>query len=949
MVFLILENLVFISNGVLRFLNFLFIWFCGACLSAQELPPVENHSPLEYGAGNQNWGISQTEGKHIFLANNRGLLEFDGVQWKLHPSPNGSEIRSVKAVGDKVYTGCSTEFGYWERNVYGDLSYHSLSQRLKVSLVEDEQFWNIVAVDNWVLFQSLNRIYIYDTLGESLEMVEAESNRAQMFDLEDGIYFQREGQGVFKIQQGSPVLVTDDVPVRENVVVGLFRVDKRLLFLTEEAKFYFLIDDKLVRWQIEADKHLTDINVYSSLQLGDGSIALGSISKGVYLLDAMGKLVLAMNKEQGLNDNTVLSLFEDIDHNLWLGLNIGLSTINLQSPFNEYNDYFGGLGVVYASIVHKGNLYLGTNQGLFYKAVNDPGDFAFVENTTGQVWCLRKIGDTLFCGHNNGTFVVEADKASLVSSFPGTWEIKPIAASQDLLLQGNFRGLSVLQKENGQWSFRNKIEGFDISSRFFEFIGEHSILVNHELKGIFVLDLDEGFTEVLRETNQVPRGYGASLVNYNGDIIYTNSGGVFKFDRKKEEFTLDTLLHRKLFLEGERPVGILVPDIDGKTIWGFGEKSIMHVAPSKFGDEPHVERIPTPSFFRRSLGVLGFESITPLDDGHYLIGVSNGFVTLDLKKIQARKHQLKITSITKEFHDATSQKVSLEANTDYTYAENNLHFSYSVPEYNKYDEVLYQYRLQGIYDEWSNWSSDSDVSFKNLPFGDYSFQVRAMVGNSLTENTASYSFTINRPWYWSVSAIIAYCLLLGFIIYTTHRQYRGYYRRQREQLLRENRKKLKRKKLKADKKIVQIRNEKLQQEIESKNRELAVSTMSLIKRNEFLNRIKKELVGANDTKDIKSVIRIIDRNINSEDDWRFFEEAFNNADKDFLKKIKTLHPDLTSQDLRLCAYLRLNLSSKEIAPLMNISVRSVEVKRYRLRKKMDLERETNLTDHILSI
>ncbi len=933
----------------MRFLNILFMCFWGACISAQELPPIENHTPLEYGAGNQNWGISQTQNRHIFLANNRGLLEFDGVQWKLHLSPNGSEIRSVKAVGRKVYTGCSMEFGYWERNPFGDLTYHSLSQQLKVPLVEDEQFWNIEAVDNWVLFQSLNRIYIYDTIGGSLEMVEAESKRAQMFDLEDGIYFQKEGQGVFKIHEGKPVLVTDDVVVRESVVVGLFRVDKKLLFLTERARFYFLIDDTLVRWQIEADKHLTDINVYSSLQLGDGGIALGSISNGVYLLDTMGNIVLAMNKEQGLNNNTVLSLFEDIDHNLWLGLNIGLSTINLRSPFNEYNDYFGELGVVYTSIVHNGYLYLGTNQGLFHKPVNEPGDFAFVENTTGQVWCLRKIDDTLFCGHNNGTFVVEADKASLVSSFPGTWEIKPLAGSPDLLLQGNFRGLSVLQKENGQWSFRNKVEGFDISSRFFEFIGELSILVNHELKGIFILDLDDDFTEVVEQTNHQPRGYGASLVNYNGNIIYTNSSGVFKFDGEKQGFALDTLLHRKLFLEGERPVGILVPDTDGKGIWGFGEKSIMRVTPSKFGDEPHIERISTPSFFRRSLGVLGFESITPLDDKHYLIGVSNGFVTLDLEKIQARKHQLKITSIAKEFYDATSQKVSLEANTNYAYAENNLLFSYSVPEYNKYEEVSYQYRLQGIYDEWSNWSSDSRVSFKNLPFGDYSFQVRALVGNSMTENTASYSFTINRPWYWSVTAIIGYCLLLGFIIYGIHRQYRGYYRKQREQLLRENRKKLKRKKLKAEKKIVQIRNEKLSQEIESKNRELAVSTMSLIKRNEFLNQIKKELVGAKDNKDIKSVIRIIDRNINSEDDWRFFEEAFNNADKDFLKKVRTLHPDLTSQDLRLCAYLRLNLSSKEIAPLMNISVRSVEVKRYRLRKKMDLERETNLTDHILSI
>jgi len=69
----------------------------------------------------------------------------------------------------------------------------------------------------------------------------------------------------------------------------------------------------------------------------------------------------------------------------------------------------------------------------------------------------------------------------------------------------------------------------------------------------------------------------------------------------------------------------------------------------------------------------------------------------------------------------------------------------------------------------------------------------------------------------------------------------------------------------------------------------------------------------------------------------------------FLKKIKSLHPELTPNDLKLCAYLRLNLSSKEIGPLLNISVKSVEIKRYRLRKKKDLAREANLTLYILNI
>jgi DNA-binding CsgD family transcriptional regulator len=146
-----------------------------------------------------------------------------------------------------------------------------------------------------------------------------------------------------------------------------------------------------------------------------------------------------------------------------------------------------------------------------------------------------------------------------------------------------------------------------------------------------------------------------------------------------------------------------------------------------------------------------------------------------------------------------------------------------------------------------------------------------------------------------------------------------------------------------------IENNKLQDDIQGKNRELAISTMSMIKKNQFLSKIKSDLKLIDSSDKISSVIKTIDRNLNNKDDWKFFEEAFNNADKDFLKKVKQIHPLLTNNDLRLCAYLRLNLSSKDISPLLNISLSSVEIKRYRLRKKMNLSHNEGLTDHLLSL
>jgi DNA-binding CsgD family transcriptional regulator len=236
-----------------------------------------------------------------------------------------------------------------------------------------------------------------------------------------------------------------------------------------------------------------------------------------------------------------------------------------------------------------------------------------------------------------------------------------------------------------------------------------------------------------------------------------------------------------------------------------------------------------------------------------------------------------------------------------------------------------------------------------LPYGSHTFEVRAKVGNDLSKNIATYEFMIAKPWYLSYGAIFCYLVLSMLLVIFIHKLYKGYFKKQQNQLLNENKKRLKRKKLKNQKRIVQIKNTQLQELIESKNRELAISTMSIIKKNEFLNSIKEQLKGSTVDSQVKSVIRTIDRNINNVDDWKFFENAFNNADKDFLKKVKNVHPGLSANDLRLCAYLRLNLSSKEIAPLLNISVRSVEVKRYRLRKKMSLSHEDGLTEYIMNL
>lgn len=914
---------------------------------AQERPPIEVYSPKTYGAENQNWAISQAKNKFIYVANNKGLLEYNGSTWHLYPTPNATIMRSVNVIDDVVYTGSYKDFGYWEANEFGALSYHSVAKKLNIEFLEDEEFWNIIGVDNYILFQSLKRIYIYNKVDGSYSKIESETSIYKMFQVEDDVYFQKTKDGIYKIEDGQEKLVSNDPILRDNFLVNIFNHEGSLLIVTEDRGLYKLEDNTLSKWLIPANIVLSDIRVYRSIQLRNGSYILGTISDGILYLSNSGEIEYNLKDIQGLSNNTVHSIFEDSDNNIWLGLENGINCINMNSPFEVYSDRTGTLGTVYASAVFNNYLYLGTNQGLFYKPIDQKVDFSFMEGTQGAVWYLDIIDNSLFCGHNSGTFVIDDIEANKVADILGTWRIKEVPGKENLLLQGNYDGIYVLEKLDGEWGLRNKIKGIDISSKFFE-ISDSQILVSHEYKGVFKFTVDGLFTEAtgVFQDQGVTKGLNSSLTKYRDAIYYSYQEGVFKFDQEQKRFLKDSLLSKSY--NGDNYLsGKLISDEDNNRLWLFTEGNLNSITFGGLSLEPKIHKYSYSKYLPR--GLTGYENITHIEKNSFLIGTSEGYVIIDLDKLSNKKHQVMISTIYVSDLNNAPKQVVVDSIGVFNSSDNHLNFSYSVSSFDKYTDTEYQYKLDGIYDQWSEWSEASSIQFNNLPFGSYAFNVRAKVGNDILDEMATYQFEIKRPWLLSNTMIAVYVLAVVFFVFVLHNVYKRYYRNQQKKMLERKNKELELKSMENKQQLMHFKNEKLQSDIENKNRELAISTMSLIKKNEFLNKIKNELNNVNDTNKLSPVIDIIDKNLNNTDDWKLFQEAFNNADKDFLKKIKGMHPSLTPNDLRLCAYLRLNLSSKEIAPLLNISPRSVEVKRYRLRKKMNLPHESSLTNHIISL
>ncbi len=915
-------------------------------LEAQELLPVQNFTPAIYQADHQNWMISQSEKGNMFVANNKGLLEYNGAEWTLYPTPNESVLRSVNVIDEKVYTGFYMNFGYWDRNTKGTLDYISLSDSLNIDIIEDEQFWNITKQSKWLLFQSLDRIIIIDSETKEVNLIESENTITKLFQQKGEIYFQVFNEGLYTIENGNKLLVSNADIAKSYRFIGLFEIKGEPTFISENKGFFQLKNRQLVKWNCPADSVISDLTVYSAIQMTDQSIVLGTISNGYLHIDSDGRPIYSMNQSNGLSNNTALSLFEDRDMNIWIGLDNGIDCINTETPLQTYIDQKGRLGTTYATQVFKDNLYLGTNQGLFVRPVASNSEFKLIDGTEGQVWSLDIIDDQLFVGHNLGTLKVDEDTAKFVSKVQGTWSIKKVPSKPNLLIQGNYDGLYILQKENGEWQLRSKLKGFNFSSKYFEFANDHSILVNHEYKGVFNLTVDKDFLSVT-SFNKIPsvkKGSNSSLVKLNDELFYASKDGVFVYEDTHKFTKIEEL--SKIYENDEYISGQLIPSGLDK-LWAFTKSNICIISKEKLGNNYRVQKIPIPQNFRNEL--VGSENVSTFTNGRYIFGTSNGYFLLDPLVKKEQNFEVYINKAELVSYKNGDRLLRLDTAGEFNSKENNFTFQYNVPEFEKYLICEYQYELIGPDQISSPWSTASKVNFKNLAHGDYSFTVKARINNELARNTAIYNFTIKKPWHLSTAAIIVYCILGILLFLGINTIYKRYYHNQRARILEKTTTELKLKELASQKEIIQLKNEGLNQDIKSRNRELAISTMNMISKNTALNAIKDDLKKLDNIQDLQTVIKRIDESINTTEEWEFFEEAFNHADKDFFKKVKELHPQLTANDLRLCVYLRLNLSSKEIAPLLNISPRSVEIKRYRLRKKIELDRDINLNDYFFNL
>ena len=704
----------------------------------------------------------------------------------------------------------------------------------------------------------------------------------------------------------------------------------------------------------------SDAIINSAIRLQSGDIAIGTQNSGLFIISAGGELKLHLNNDQGLESRTVLSLYEDRFSNLWVGLNNGINYLELNSPFSIIDERAGLPGTGYTAHYQNGHLYLGTSNGLYYSQMGGSSQLSLIAGTEGQVYNLSEVNNQLYLAHHTGAFIVNDGKATRFFGETGTWKFSPFK-NQEYVLGGTYDGFYLFSdKQLDLPKTVFKISDLNEPSRVFELEGQ-DIWMTHGYKGVFQLkfnesDLSRPVINFYDHTNGFPSNILINVFEINNDLVYTAEKGLYKYNASQDLFEPDSLTME--LINDDRHVSFLREDVFGNIYFiSGGEIGILRK--NNLGgykkETAIFKRIN--SFISDDLG-----NINVLNHQNVLFAARDGFIHYNpLKEIPSNtKSKTLLTTVevsgSKNLAYRYPHSLSHEAQR-FSFNQNNIKFSFTSPDFSSSYNITYAYKLEGFDDNWSDFSPQNFKEYTNLPSRDFKMLVRSKdIAGNVSESQA-YSFTVLPPWYRTPTAYVIVVMLFfavfGLAIVSVDRKHR--FERQRseqeqQKVIIDKDNQLQQVAKKSEQQISQLKNEKLKVEIQHKNKELATATMHLLNKNDFMNGLKnrlKHLKDGAEHKEIKDIIKEIEKNISDDDDWKHFEIHFDNVHSEFLKRIKEHYPQLSQQDIKLAAFLRMNMSSKEIASLLNISVRGVEISRYRLRKKLELDRDINLVEFMM--
>jgi ligand-binding sensor domain-containing protein len=750
--------------------------------------------------------------------------------------------------------------------------------------------------------------------------------------------------------------VNGDRSISHNLIRTILQDDRGTIWIGTDGgglNLYNPLTDDFtnIKSDPENKTSLSSNAIYSLYQDKAGTIWIGTFGGGIDIYNRFKEKFIHYtsqpNKSNSLSNKSVLALLEDSKGILWIGtdgggLNMFDRKTNVFKNFRHSSKDPNSISADVVKSLHEdknGNLWIGTYLGglnyydraknRFQKIIQDANSsvmniiWNIYEDSRGNLW-LSTLGHGLtLYNPDNKTF----------------HHFKPLTGEGAL---GDYNVITMLEDSDGNLWIGTEDHGINL---YHYETGTFSYLQNNPNDSTS-LNSDHAWVIFEDSKNQI--------------WIGTAGGGLNLYNREKKNFQHFTMHDG---LPSDIISGILEDKDDN--LWITTGKGLSKFNPQKksFKNFDVKDGLQSNDF--------NINAVCESRSGELYMGGVNGFNIFNPARLRDNPYVPPV--IITDFQvfnkpvkiggsDAILQKQITETEAlKLSYRESVISFRFAALNYISPEKNEYAYKMEGFETEWNYVGTKREVTYTNLDPGTYTFRVKASNNDGIWNHEGvAIKVIITPPWWktlWFQGLLFAF-IITGIVLIYKIRTYsiRKTMRLEKERELKIKEAEMREERLKHEKHVIELSKSKLESEVHFKNAELASSVMNVVKQNETLLKIREDIAltlktdtPENQLKNLKRIIKIIDLEVKPDQNWNQFEQLFNQIHENFLQRLKERYPELTNRDLKLCAYLRMNLNSKEIAPLLSLSVRGVEDLRYRVRKKMNLDTEMNLSDFILKL
>lgn len=782
-----------------------------SALHAQEnnltgLPLIKNYLPSEHGATPQNWAIAQDKRGVMYFANTGGLLEYDGVSWRLIEIEN--DVARTLAIDDEgtIFIGGIDQFGFLTVDSNGKHRYQSLTHLLPVEERNFGDIWTIWPAKDGVYFQSTSHIFLFDDPVKSFENGKVDNHKiwrsnsvfSPAFLVSDNYFVPESGTGILTIADDSLKLIRGGEYFKNLTIYSILpyandKTPESEILIGTESGFYIYDGSSAKKFITDADDYLIKNQLYlRGAVLSDNTFAFGTQNGGVVIIDKNGKLLKTINKATGLNDNTVWFVYPGKSGELWLGLNNGIARLNYPSALSIIDSHFGLDGTVFFVNEHRGKFYVTTANGLYYTSINQFSDsrlgFRKIEGINSECWGILDLGEHQLVAATSGVYKVSDTQAEQIKT---AWRFAYCfyrsTIDENLIYVGLHDGLATLRYLEGKWIDGGRIPG--VTEIIFHIVedSDGTVWLSTYNKGLIRITPYKNNQNSSYSISRFAREQGISEkekipLKINDKIIFGNIDGFISFDEAANKFRQEKIFG-DYYLNGYRVVDVK-KDAEGN-VWIMGGKNrnfeISRVKLNEVG-KPEVETFPIlKTILENDFFFVPYRIHPDKNSSNILwITASDKLYRFDVEDHNRLLSDFQYTSVIREVKTGNDSiiyyggfnKIISEENTEWKLWSNlnSIEFSYSASSYINESSNQYQYFLEGFNENWSEWTKETRKEYTNLPSGNFIFHIRALNALGKISEQASFAFYIPTPWYKSSWAVFIYVVIVllaiqGFINY----------------------------------------------------------------------------------------------------------------------------------------------------------------------------------------